>query len=195
VKFTSLKRSVAQFILAAALVLVGCAASGPTIRSQADPAANFGKYHAYAFYDEVAGSNVAYSSFIANYLKQAISRELESRGYGHDAGNPDLLVNFQVVAKDKISVSQGPSYYTGYRRGLYGGWNGMPTTDVRQYKEGTLNIDLVDRATKQLVWTGVAVGQIHEKALDNPQPAIDSVVARIFTKFQGTGSAPASAQR
>jgi hypothetical protein len=194
VKLKSLQRSITLGVGIGTLVVAACAAQGPTIRAQADPSANFGKYHTFAFYDEVSGTNVAYSSFIAKYLKQSISRQLGTRGFRHDPANPDLLVNFQVLAQDKLSVSQTPSGYYGYRRGLYGSWGGMTQTNVSTYKEGTLNIDVVDRASRQLVWEGVAVGQIRDKALDNPQPAIESVVTQVFARFPSAATATAGAE-
>jgi len=56
-----------------------------------------------------------------------------------------------------------------------------PTT-VSQYKEGTLNIDIVDAARKQLVWEGVVTDSVTQKALDNAQAAIDPAVAAAFAK-------------
>jgi hypothetical protein len=169
-----------------ALLLWACVSQGPSIRAQSDPSADFSRYRTYAFFDEVSGSNIAYDAFIAKYLKEAIAREMQARGYRHDQ-NPDLLVNFNVLAQDKVSVSQTPTGYYGYRRGLYGGWGGAAyQTDVRTYTQGTLNIDVVESATRQLIWEGVAVGQIRDKALENPQPAINAVVTQVFSKFPGT---------
>lgn len=67
---------------------------------------------------------------------------------------------------------------------MYGVWGGYPQ-DIQtvHYQEGTLTIDLVDAAKKQLVWQGVAQGRIHKKAVQNPGPAIDKAVTDIFAKF------------
>ena len=56
--------------------------------------------------------------------------------------------------------------YYGYRRGAYGAWGGYgygSSTHVSQYTEGTVNVDMVDRVQKRMVWEGVAVGRVNEK--------------------------------
>jgi hypothetical protein len=159
----------------------GCA-SGPSIRSQTDPAADFSKYRTFAFLDEVASDKAAYETFASQYLKTAIAREMQARGFQKAGADADLLVNFHVLTKDKVSVSQTPGGYYVYRRGYYG-WGAGGTTNVQNYTEGTLNIDVADRAQKKLLWEGVAVGRVKESARKNPQPAIDAVVAQVFEQF------------
>jgi len=63
-------------------------------------------------------------------------------------------------------------------------------TVVTQYKEGTLNIDVVDAARKQLVWESVVSDSVTQKMLDNVQAAIDAAVAAAFAKYP----IPAAAQ-
>ena len=165
------------------LGLVACA-TGPKIRSQTDPAANFASYRTFGFLDESTGATPAYSSFVAQYLKKAVTREMQARGITKSE-NPDLLVNFNLVSKDKVQVSQTPTAYYGYRRGY--SWGGMgigaTTTDVSSYTEGTLNVDVVDKSKMQLVWDATAIGRITDKALENPEPAVDRVIAQLFEKF------------
>ncbi len=162
-------------------VTSGCA-SGPAIRSQTDATADFSRYKSFAFLDEVAGGQAAYATFASQYLKAAIAREMQARGFQKGGADAELLVNFHVLTKDKVSISQTPSGYYGYRRGYYG-WGAGGTTNVQNYTEGTLNIDVADRAQKKLLWEGVAVGRVKESARTNLQPAIDSVVAQIFGQF------------
>ena len=176
--------------MVAAVLLCACASSGPSVRSEAAPGADFGKYRTFGFYPAVSGENAAYSSFIAQYLRDSIARQMQSRGY-RPAENPDLLVNFNILAKDKVSMTVAPGAYYGYRRGLYGGWGGAQQIDTRNYTEGTLNVDVVDSAARQLLWEGVAVGEIREAALKNPQPAIDAAITKIFTAFPGKVTAAA----
>lgn len=171
-------------LLPGALLLAACA-SKPTIRSNVDPAANFANYKTFAFLDEVGGGKAKYDSFASQYIKSAIVREMQARGLQR-ADAPDLLVNIHVQAKDKVRVSETPTGYYGgyygYRGGAYG-WGAGVSTTVDNYTEGTLNIDVVDRGTSKLVWEGIAVGRISDKARDNPQPAIDAVVKQVFEKF------------
>lgn len=169
----------------AALLLASCA-SGPSIYVNADPAANFSTYRTYNFMNPLGTDRPGYSSVLSQYLRAAASRELESRGY-QKSDSPDLLVNFNVQTKEKIQSStmpSGPAYggYYGYRSGYYGTWGGYET-QVTQYTEGTLTVDVVDAGRKQLAWDGTAVGRVREEARKNLQPAIDKVMTQIFEKF------------
>jgi hypothetical protein len=65
---------IAKLIVTASL-LIGCA-SGPTIRSNADPTADLTKYQTFGFYDRVAGRQGAYEDFATQYIRNAIVREM-----------------------------------------------------------------------------------------------------------------------
>jgi hypothetical protein len=174
--------------------LVAACASKPTIRSNVDPGTNFATYKSFGFLDEVTGKKAAYDSFASTYIKTAVARVMQARGL-QKSDSPDLLVNIHVETKDKVSVSQTPTGYYGgyygYRGGMYG-WGAGVSTTVDNYTEGTLNIDVVDRASSKLVWEGIAVGRISSKARDNPQPAIDAVVKQVFEKYPTQPPAPAA---
>lgn len=169
----------------AVLVLAGCA-SGPSIYVNSDPSADFSTYRTYNFLTPLGTDRPGYSSVLSEFLRLAASRELEARGY-QKSDNPDLLVNFNVQTKDKIKTTtmpSGPSYggYYGYRAGYYGVWGGYDT-QVTQYTEGTLTVDVIDAGRKQLAWDGTAVGRVREEARQNLQPAVDKVMTQIFEKF------------
>ncbi|MGZ5082897.1 MAG: DUF4136 domain-containing protein, partial [Usitatibacter sp.] len=57
------------------------------------------------------------------------------------------------------------------------------------YTEGTLNVDIVDVARKQLVWEGVVVGVVTERTLSDLQPSIDAAVKAAFSKYPRGGAA------
>ena len=106
-------------------------------------------------------------------------------GYTYAATGADLLINFNAKLAQQTRVTQTPApmpTYYGYRRGFYGGW-GAYETQVDQYMEGTLNVDVVDATRKQLVWEGVAVGRVRDKAAEQRQAALTAAVAEIFGKY------------
>lgn len=177
------RRAIAGML--AALLLAGCA-SGPSIYVNTDPSASFAGYRTYNFMTPLGTDRPGYSSVLSEYLRAAASRELEARGY-QKSDNPDLLINFNVQTKEKIqsnTMPSGPAYggYYGYRSGYYGTWGGYET-QITQYTEGTLTVDVVDAARKQLAWDGTAIGRVREEARKNLQPAIDKVMTQIFEKF------------
>jgi hypothetical protein len=186
-----------KFIPLIMLVLAACA-SGPRIRTDLDPSANFTVYRTYNFASELGTDRAGYSTLITSHFKRAVSREMESRGYTL-AENPDLLVNFFASVRDASSVQSTPvvvgmDYYR-YRSGLYVAWP-LYANDVRtvRYKIGTASIDVVDAAKKQLIWEGTAEGRLSSRAQDDPGPTIDKTVAEIFERYPArAGSAGATA--
>ncbi|AEE67350.1 lipoprotein [Bordetella pertussis] len=170
----------------AAGLLAGCA-SGPTLRSDYDHSANFAQYRTFAFMSPLGTDRAGYSSLLTERLKQATRGQLEMRGYTYDESKPDLLVNFNGKLQEKTQVTPAPppmGPYYGYRAGFYGGWPGYGWgDDVYQYTEGTLNIDLIDARRRQLVWEGVATGEVND--LDKAQSAasVEQGVAQIFSKY------------
>lgn len=153
---------------AAALLITGCA-SKPTIETDYDHTIDFSQYRTYGFFNPMGIENPNYSSIYGSIFRDAISKEMESRGYTQSA-NPDLLINVsgRLQDKTKVTTTSDPYMaggYYGYRRGAYGAWGGYgygTTTHVSNYTEGTVNVDMVDRAQKRMVWEGVAVGRIDE---------------------------------
>ena len=180
-------RAFAASVAIVATLLVGCA-SGPKVRSNFDKATDFSQYKTFGFASQLGTDREGYQTIVSQLLKAATRRELEARGFTYAESAPQLLVNFNAKFSDKLKTSTvpsaGPSYgYYGYRSGFYSPWPMYDETVVTSYTEGTLNIDLIDAAKKQMVWEGVAVGSVSEKAQENLQPAVDSVVAAIFKQF------------
>jgi hypothetical protein len=170
----------------AAFALLGGCASGPAVRSMTDPAADFGTYRTYGFLEHLGTDRGDYSTIVSRALKAAVAVEMEKRGY-RAADNPDLLVNFQASTRKTQELSPAPAMMSG-RFGYYSGLDGpfYPygcMQSARDVNEGTLNIDLVDRTRHQSVWEGVALGEVRESKLRQPELALPPLVTQIFTKF------------
>ena len=147
-------------ITTAAMLLASCS-SGPTIKSDYDHTLDFSAYKTYGFFNPMGIESPNYSSIYGSIFRDAIGKEMESRGYTQ-SDNPDLMINVSGRLQDKTKVTttsdpyMGGSYY-GYRRGAYGTWGGYgygTSTHVSNYTEGTINVDMVDRAQKRMVWEG-----------------------------------------
>ncbi|MBW2714236.1 MAG: DUF4136 domain-containing protein, partial [Deltaproteobacteria bacterium] len=98
-----------------------------------------------------------------------------------NAENPDLVLSFSLGAREKIRVDSYP-VQSGYRYGpRHGdGW----VSDVRQYTEGTLAIDVFDRETKEVVWHGWATKRISpEKHSEKRKAIVDRVVDNLLEEF------------
>jgi hypothetical protein len=167
----SVFKKMSRFVLlTSAVMLLASCASKPTIETDYDHTIDFSQYKTYGFFNPMGIENPNYSSIYGSIFRDAISKEMESRGY-RMSDNPDLMINVSGRLQDKTKVTttsdpyMGGGYY-GYRRGAYGAWGGYgygTTTHVSNYTEGTVNVDMVDRAMKRMVWEGVAVGRVNEK--------------------------------
>lgn len=168
-------------------ILAACASS-PAIKSDYDHQADFSRYRTFGYMSPLGTDKAGYSTLLTERLKDATRGQMEMRGYVYDAANPDLLVNFNGKLQQKTQVTEAPpppmGPYYGYRSGFYGGWPGYGWGDtVYQYTEGTLNIDLVDARRKQMVWEGVAVGEVQNLDTATSSQNIDKAVAGIFAKY------------
>jgi len=174
--------------LATAILLSACA-SGPEIMSDYDHSIDFSQYRTYNFFNPMGIENPNYSTIYGQVFRDALSREMNARGY-RLADDPDLLLNVSARLQDKTQVTTYadpyPGYY-GYRRGFYDPWMGYPygtSTHVSQYTEGTVNVDMVDARAKRMVWEGVGVGRVKEgRSNEEVRQVISDGVARMFEGF------------
>jgi hypothetical protein len=117
-------------------------------------------------------------------VELAVRNEMEKRGYVLDP-KPNLLVNFSGKLQEKQEIQSSPGNYYGYRG--YGAWAGYGYVggDVYtvNYTTGTLNVDLIDAGRNQMVWEGVAVGEVTKKHLENRKASIDKAISHIFSKY------------
>lgn len=185
-----LKKFSLYAMFAGAAILLAACASGPAIESDYDRTIDFSQYQTYAFFSPMGIENPNYSSIFGSIFRDAISKEMEARGY-RMSDNPDLMINVSGRFQDKTKVTttsdpyMSGGYY-GYRRGAYGTWGGYgygTTTHVSSYTEGTINVDMVDRTQKRMVWEGVAVGRVNEK--NTPDKTRANIYAGIQEMFAG----------
>jgi len=167
------------------LLALGACATGPDIRVDMDPRVNMKSYKTFAFLRPLATDSQQYTTLASTRLMQSTRAQLERLGFSYAEAEPDLWVNFflKVVDKQEVRSSGTGTGYYGYRSRYYGTWSGYPNVETVEYREGTLSVDLVDAKRKQLVWQGVAEGEVSDESMKNPGPALDSVVTKIFSNF------------
>ena len=185
-------KNVSRFMMiAGATILLAACSSSPTIETDYDHTMDFSQYKTYAFFNPMGIENPNYSSIYGSIFRDAISKEMESRGYVM-SDNPDLMINVSGRLQDKTKVTttsdpyMGGGYY-GYRRGAYGTWGGYgygTQTHVSNYTEGTINVDMVDIEHKRMVWEGVAVGRVKEnKSNEETRTNIYAGIKEMFTGY------------
>ncbi len=173
----------ACLIIAAALdaAMMQACETGPAVRSQYDKAADFGAYRTFNFVSPLATDKLGYSTLVTQAFKNAVIQQMRDRGYVL-SDSPDLLVDFSAKLEQKQELRSSGSYY-GYRTGLYSPWMNYSHVYAYNYREGTVNIDLVDARRKQRVWEGVGVGEVNEEKMQNRERAIADAVGNVFIKY------------
>src|SRR5437879_1626473 len=136
----------------AALVLLlaaTAAAFGQEVRTDYDHHADFSNYKTYSW-AKVETSNSIWDSRV----KDDVDKELQARGLTQVPSGGDISLVAVATTREKPTLE---TYYTGG----FGGWgwrgfggDGMATTTVENYKEGTLVLDMFDANTKKLLWRG-----------------------------------------
>ena len=174
--------------------------AGPKASANADSSVDLRQFQTFGWANPIGTDQNGYQSILSQNLKASTQRQLEARGLRFVEANPQLLVNFNARLDDKMKVTNVPTPTmamgvgmggVGYGRGYYGYRGGMygtypmyqDQTTVSQYKEGTLNIDIVDVSRKQLVWEAVVTDTITEKKRDNLQKTVDDYMKAAFKKF------------
>jgi hypothetical protein len=180
---------------ATALLLLAACQSAPHVRTRSAPGVDLGAYRTYAFVASPSTDRHGYKTLTTRQLETSVAREMEARGYVR-ADAADLVVNFNVATREKLESWPGPGLGAGFGGWRHGyGWGiGVGTEEIRTVTEGTLTIDVVDRARKELIWSGSAIGELTAKTLDNPDPALDRSVALIFAKYPRAPTTPAPAK-
>ncbi|UOQ77935.1 DUF4136 domain-containing protein [Hymenobacter sp. 5516J-16] len=173
-------------LLVAALLLTTAGACSPVrIESTTQtPGVDFSAYKTYNFLDVTARNEAAFAGGGVGIeeLKQAVARELESRGYQR-ADTPDLWVNIGIVTEEKVQTREtniqfdGPRYI-GQRRYR---WE-KQQVPVGTYREGTATVDIVDAARNLQIWQGVAASTL-TKDPARLAARIDEGIATMFEKY------------
>jgi hypothetical protein len=179
-------------ILVALSALSGCATRA---RSDFDRDVAFSRYNSFdwiappirASEEEMRSDPngpFASNSLLDKRMRAAVTSKLRARGYRYEeGGNSDFRLNYHVTFKDKLAGSGSDFGYTGrYHRGAFSsGFN----WSVRQYQEGTIIIDVIDRAKDQLVWRGWSVSRNRDGNYDEAE--INRAINQILMHFPPGG--------
>lgn len=162
-------------LAAMAFALNSCVTTSGAIGANAikAPYATLDRYKTFAWYQpapaEKPDYDKGYNKQLHEHIQRAVEEELEERGYRKGAGEPDVLVAYDVSVsvpeeKDKSSKARpGFGYSYGYMAGYrynYGHADMPGYRSVDLFKEGTLIIDLVHPQSNMLLWRGWAEGGI-----------------------------------
>ncbi|MBL8200640.1 MAG: DUF4136 domain-containing protein [Chromatiales bacterium] len=171
--------------------LAGCTTpSPPRHESQAAPGANLAGYSTFSLTpsasDELGDSPLR---LLDVNIRNAIRAEMTRRGYREEEANPELRIDYETAAQDKVRSSP---FRVGIGMGSWGGNVGgsvnVGTPSVESYQEGRLVIHIADAARNQEVWYGTVAGKVGRQTLD--AAAVARVVALAMEDFPARVAAP-----
>lgn len=125
----------------------------------------------------------AKAPLIAERIHKAIEYTLRQKGYQKVDASPDFYVTYHVAVESKIrsrpsSATVGSGYY-----GRYGGWAMNTGTDIYQYDEGKLLVDVLDKQ-QQMVWRGISTSIVSEhESPENTTRLINEMISAVFEPF------------
>ena len=182
-------RQAAIWITAALTLSVAACQTVPRIHTESAPDADMSRYRTYDYFDKPSTDRRGYMTITTRNIEDAIDREMTRRGYVRSSSSPDLKINFNIAKRDRVESRPGPTVGVGYGWGGWGwrshlGYDFMyGARDVETVTEGTLTVDLVDRARNALMWSGSASRTLDSKVMSQPKQAIDQAVKLIFDKY------------
>ena len=148
------------FLLLITLILSSC--SSIKVFSDYDRNIDFSNYETFAYFKPEI-DKVDISDLDKRRILKALDSEMNLKGLSKSE-TPDLLIGFTTKAKEQIYVNTGNNFGWGWGWGFNpwfwgnGGYNSVSTRT-----EGTLYVNIIDAATKQLIWQGKCRGGIKKK--------------------------------
>ena len=173
-------RTLWPFLLA--LLVTACASTTPTANMDFDSSFNFSQVRNIAIQpiDRTVASTVIVSDMQVNRINQALTDELERKGYKVVSSNAeaDLLLTWHLITQERMDVR---NYNTSTR---YNCWNCGSNVRVTQFTQGTFIVDLIDPVRLQSVWRSTFESRLR----DQPDPARAeenrrNAAAAIFAQF------------
>ncbi|WP_128543456.1 DUF4136 domain-containing protein [Larkinella soli] len=152
------------------LILLFLMASCSSVRVVSNEPAEYfalNNYKTFAFSDIESTGDIPQTGFYRSQvdaLKNAVSRQLETKGLRRVESQPDLLVNIGVAIDEKVQTRQtslltDPPNYIGQRRYT---WRSREV-EVGRYNQGTIDLHLIDRSRNAMVWRGIVEGIVPDK--------------------------------
>jgi len=165
-------------LAAGVTLLVGTMTTAQSVTYDFDKTTDFSRFRTYTW---VPGTNLN-DEFNHSRIINAVSAQLALKGLTKvDAtSKPDLLVAYHASFDKDLEINGFTSGWGGYRFG--GPRSGSARTN--EILIGTLVVDVVDAATKTIVWRGIATKDVDVKASpEKREKNINNAAERLFKNF------------
>jgi len=167
--------------------LVGCV-SPVRVDYDREAAQKFHSYQCFEVDTREQRSNyqdVVLSPIVDRRIERELNAVLKMRGFSNSCAKPDFRVTFNTTKKTVTELNDlgvGPSPY---RRYPYSGYGGYSNVQIDQYEEGTFIVDIIDEASKELVWRGAYVKRLGWNAPTDAE--IREIIIETLAQFPPAG--------
>jgi hypothetical protein len=170
-------------ITLAIATFAGACALGVSAGADYSPTVDFSPYTSFTW-DEpgdrpIGDPRLENNPLFQARLNAAITLELHDVGIQEGAEGPGLMVHYHATVRNRVEVYEADTR-EGYPATDYG-----EGTQVVQFEEGTILVDIADAETGDIIWRGWAQFDIG-RALTNPDVmanAINESISQMFRRF------------
>lgn len=178
-------------VAAALLVLVSCSSTKTVVSTDYVPI----DYTQIKSFQWLAGEherNKTVSDMAHQRIQENIETNIESKGFALKDSGADLLINYSVIAQDKVNIREY-KVYDGFAPGFV--WTKehgtllnktreeYTETQVEEYFEGTLVVDVLNAKDNKIIWRGIGKKKIPEK---NNKQGRDALIKEIVSSVLKT---------
>jgi hypothetical protein len=155
--------------------LYGC--SSIAVKTDYDRDFDFARFQSFTWMPRPSGkkqpNTIAKNSLLDKRIRKAVESQLDAKGFEvRKGGRTDALLAYHVALQEHVDVTR-----FGYGRRWYRGGR----VHRHRYRDGTLIIDIVDPASKELIWRGSATRAIY--SLNESEEKINEAMAKLFEKY------------
>jgi hypothetical protein len=155
------------------LLAIATAGLAQDVKTDYDHHANFSQYHTY-YWEKVKTTDPLWE----RRIQDAVDHELQAKGWQRVDSGGDVALAAVGSARDQQEYR---TFYDGLGGWRWGGF-GETTTQVENYRVGSLVLDFYDARTKQLIWRGVAQDTLSEKPEKN-EKKLEKSINKMFEHF------------
>lgn len=163
-------------ICAMCLLWAAGVALAQRVQTDFDHAVDFSQYKTYSW------ETVKAAPLWDTRIRDAVDGQLAAKGWARLENGGDVRIVAMEITRTQRTLQ---TFY----HGLGGGWgwrgfgpSGEAITTERDYKVGTLVVDLFDARTKRLIWRGTAEDTLSDKPEKN-EKKLQQAVEKMFKKF------------
>lgn len=175
-----------KLFLLSIILITAVSCSTVKVSSDFDKTANFAAYKTFTYTDETLAMPI--DDINRNRVLNLVTAEMAAKGFTKSETNPDVWIDINIKTQTQQTATAsttGTGGY-GYRYGRYGYGGGFSTTTINYdtYTDGTMFIDMIDAAKKQLVWQGRGTKTLEEDASQKRREEnLAYAIKQIFTQY------------